>query len=135
MNPSDGNPDSSEPDSRPLIFLVDDEVMLLELNAVILEPQGYRVLTFRDPIAAVRAYLLANPRPILVITDFAMPGMNGMEVTTACRRANPRQKIIMISGTMDETVFRQAAEKPNRFLAKPYQCKQLTDMVRDLLAE
>ena len=134
MNPEPENSESNGKDVRPVVFVVDDEAMLLELNAVILAPLGCRVLTFRDPVAAVRAFLLADPRPALIITDFAMHAMNGMEVITACRRANPTQKFIMISGTMDENIFRDSVEKPDRFLAKPYQCKELTDMVRDLLA-
>lgn len=135
MNSSSGTSVSTEKDSRPVVFVVDDEAMVLELNTVILEPLGYRVLSFADPVAAVRAFLLSDPRPELVITDYAMDTMNGLEVINACRRANPAQKIIMVSGTVDESVFRQAAEKPDRFLAKPYQCQQLTDLVRGLLAE
>jgi len=135
MNPALDNANSNEKDSRPVIFLVDDEAMLLELNAVILEPLGYRVFTFRDPVAAVRAFMLADPRPAIIVTDFAMQAMNGLDVITACRRVNPTQKSILLSGTMDETTFRDAAEKPDRYLAKPYQCKELSDMVRDLLAE
>ena len=135
MNPAPDHSKPNETDSRPVIFLVDDEAMLLELNAVILEPLGYRVLTFRDPVAAVRAFLAADPRPALVVTDYAMHAMNGMEVITACRRAQPGQKFILVSGTLGETIFEDSPEKPNRFLAKPYQCKQLTELVRALLAE
>ena len=135
MNSTSGTPASTEKDPRRVIFVVDDEAMLLELNAIILEPLGYRVLSFVDPVAAVRAYLLSEPRPALVITDYAMLGMNGLDVISACRRVNPTQKVIMISGTVDESTFQDAVEKPDYFLAKPYLSHQLTDLVRDLLAE
>lgn len=120
-------------DLRPVVFVVDDEPMLLELNAVILEPLGLRVRTFRDPDTAVRAFQLANPRPALIVTDYAMHTMNGMDLISACRRLQPQQKIIMVSGTVDETIFRNSPERPDFFLAKPYQSKQLTEMVRSLL--
>jgi len=135
MSPASDPPNSEENDSRPVVFVVDDEPMLLELNAIILEPLGFRVRTFRDPVTAVRAFSLAAPRPVLIVTDYAMQGMNGMDLISACRRENPGQKILMVSGTVDETIFWGAAEKPNRFLAKPYQGKQLTDLVRAVLAE
>ena len=135
MNSSSGTSVSTEKDPRPVVFVVDDEAMLLELNTVILEPLGYHVLAFREPLAAVRAFLLSDPRPVLIITDYAMDSLNGMDVIAACRRVNPAQKIIMLSGTIDESVFRNAAEKPDRFLAKPYQCQQLTDLVSEVLAE
>lgn len=135
MNPSPGQPSSEANDLRPVVFVVDDEPMLLELNAIILEPLGFRVRAFRDPVTAVRAFSLSAPRPVLIVTDYAMHAMNGMDLISACRRVNPGQKIIMVSGTVDEAIFRHAAEKPNNFLAKPYQAKQLTDLVRAVLAE
>src|SRR5688572_32124044 len=54
-------------DAKPLVFAVDDEPMLLELVALVLEPLGYRVRTFRDPATAVRAFSLAKPQPAVVI--------------------------------------------------------------------
>jgi two-component system, cell cycle sensor histidine kinase and response regulator CckA len=134
MNPSPPQPHGNGADSRPVVFVVDDEPMLLELNTVILEPLGFRVRAFRDPDTAVRAFSLANPRPVLIVTDYAMHTMNGMDLISACRRVAPDQKIIMVSGTVDETIFHGAPEKPDRFLAKPYQSRQLSDLVRDVLA-
>ena len=134
MNPLSDSAASNGEDVRPVVFVVDDEPMLLELNAMILEPLGFRVRTFRDPDTAVRAFSLSDPRPALIVTDYAMHTMNGMDLISACRRVSPRQKIIMVSGTVDETIFRHAAEKPDSFLAKPYQSKQLADLVRVVLA-
>ena len=50
------NSSKSEKGSKPLIFVVDDEPMLLELATVILEPLGYNVKTFRDPQTALDAF-------------------------------------------------------------------------------
>lgn len=119
---------------KPLVFAVDDEPMLLELVAMVLEPIGYHVRTFRDPGTALRAFSLANPRPALIITDFAMHTMNGMDLIRDCRRINPEQKIILVSGTVDETIYRDSPIKPDRFLAKPYPAKQLAELVKSLLA-
>ena len=121
-------------DSRPLVFVVDDEPMLLELNRLILEPLGFRVRTFRDPATAVRAFSLAKPPPALIVTDYAMHPLNGMVLIEQCRQINPAQKIILVSGTVDETIFRTSPQKPDRFLAKPYQGKALADLVRGVLA-
>jgi DNA-binding NtrC family response regulator len=135
MNQSPPHNVSSDDDSRPLIFAVDDEPMLLELVVLVLEPLGFRVRTFRDPNTAVRAFGLTTPPPVLIVTDYAMHTMNGMDLIQSCRRINPRQKIIMVSGTVDETIYHHAKQKPDRFLAKPYQAKQLADLVRAVLAE
>ena len=121
-------------DSRQVVFAVDDEPMLLELVALVLEPLGYRVRTFRDPATAVRAFSLANPPPSLVVTDYAMHTMTGMDLIRECRRLNPKQKIILVSGTVDESIYRDSAVKPNCFLAKPYQARELADLVRALIS-
>ena len=133
MNSEDATNNSHAGDLRPVIFVVDDEPMLLELNAVIIEPLGYRVRTFRDPDTAVRAFQLADPHPVLIITDYAMHTMNGMDLISACRKVQPQQKILLVSGTVDESIYRNAKEKPNHFLAKPYQSRQLADMVRQMV--
>jgi CheY-like chemotaxis protein len=118
---------------KPLIYVVDDEPMLLELACVILEPLGYAVKTFRDPETAVEAFMAAQPAPALIITDYAMHSMTGLELIKACRGLQPRQRILLVSGTVDEHVYRDSPVKPDSFLAKPYQAKQLSDIVESLV--
>ena len=119
--------------AKPAIFVIDDEPMLLELASVILEPLGFTVTTFRDPSSAIEAFLASNPRPVLVITDYAMHKMTGLELISTCRRAQPGQCVLMVSGTVGEDLFRDSAIKPDSFLAKPYHAKQLTDLVLSLV--
>jgi len=59
--------------------------------------------------------------------------MNGMELIKSCRQIQPHQKIVLISGTVGEDIFRNSPEKPDQFLAKPYHSKQLVDAVEALL--
>jgi CheY-like chemotaxis protein len=63
-----------------------------------------------------------------------MHNMNGMELIQECKRLNPKQKIIMLSGTVDESICRDSPVKPDRFLAKPYQARQFTTLVQSVLA-
>ena len=121
--------------SAGVLFVVDDEPMLLELASVILVPLGYEVKTFRDPAAALQAYTDATLRPDILITDYAMHTLNGMDLLRACRRQRPSQKVLMVSGTVDETIYQQSPEKPDRFLAKPYQARQLVEAVQALLKQ
>ena len=119
--------------SAPLVFVVDDEPMLLDLAEAILKPLGCAVRTFRDPETALKEFPAA--RPALVITDYAMGRMSGMDLVRECRRAIPAQKIILLSGTVDEQVFADAPVKPDRFISKPYQIKDFSDCVKSLLAQ
>ena len=119
--------------SCPRIFIVDDEPILLELAEKILSSIHAEIRTFTNPAIALEAYTSEKHRPELIITDFAMHEMNGLALIRACRRLNPKQKIILVSGTVDEAVFNGTGVKPDRFLAKPYQPSVLTSMVEELL--
>jgi CheY-like chemotaxis protein len=121
--------------SKAVIFVVDDEPMLLELAAVILEPLGYSIKTFRDPDAAIESFAAAKPPPALIITDYAMHTRNGMDLIHECRNIQPAQKIILVSGTVTSDVYRHDPVKPDHFLPKPYHSKQLVDAVEALIGK
>jgi CheY-like chemotaxis protein len=123
----------ADKNSKALIYVVDDEAMLLELAKVILAPLGYQVQTFRDPDSALQSYTKASPRPSLVITDYSMHNMTGMDLIKECRRLEPQQKIILISGTVGEEVFHDSPVKPDYFLTKPYEIRQITELIQSLL--
>jgi CheY-like chemotaxis protein len=119
--------------TRPRIFVVDDEPILLELAEKVLSGLECEIQTFTNPEIALQQYSSGENPPDVLITDFAMHEMNGLALIRACRRLNPQQKIILVSGTVDESVFNGTGVKPDRFLAKPYEPAVLTGMVRELL--
>src|SRR5437867_6007048 len=106
MNAPKPNHSVSRKGGEILIYVVDDEPMLLELATVILEPLGYNVKTFRDPQTALDAFRSSKPYPSLLITDYSMHSMTGMDLIKACRKLEPQQRILLISGTVDENIFR-----------------------------
>jgi CheY-like chemotaxis protein len=115
------------------LFVVDDEPLLLELATLTLEPLGFEVRTFCNPELALREFAVAPPD--LVVTDYAMGRMSGMDLIRECRRINPAQKIILISGTVDEQVFADARVRPDRFIGKPYQLKDFSSCINEVLAQ
>lgn len=127
MSATDSNRTGDPPAT---IFVVDDEPMLLDLAVAILQPLGFKVRTFSDPREALAEYPAA--RPVVVVTDYAMGGMNGLDLVRECKRINPRQKTILLSGTVDENIFADVQSKPDRFLAKPYQIPDFVESIRKL---
>jgi DNA-binding NtrC family response regulator len=119
--------------TQPTIFVVDDEVVLLDLAEALLTPIGCHIRKFSNPEDALREF----PKflPVVVITDYAMGRMNGMDLIRECRRLNPEQKTILISGTVDGEVFAGAPVKPDAFVAKPYDISQLVKIVREMVAD
>jgi len=112
---------------------VDDEPILLELAESVLRGLEYDIQTFTNPELALHTYSTAEKPPDLIITDFAMHEMDGLNLIRQCRRLHPQQKILLVSGTVDESVFFNSAVKPDRFLAKPYLPAVFVGMVRELL--
>jgi CheY-like chemotaxis protein len=116
--------------SSATIFVVDDEPMLLDLAVTVLQPLGYTVRTFSDPKLALAEYPTA--KPVVVVTDYAMGEMSGLDLVRECRRINPQQKTILLSGTVDEHIYAAFPIKPDRFLAKPYQIPDFVECIQAL---
>ncbi|MCS7337643.1 MAG: response regulator [Verrucomicrobiae bacterium] len=119
--------------AKPLIYVVDDEPMLLQLACLILTPLGLQVETFHDPSEALERFAKAARKPEVVITDYAMHKVNGLELVARCKEIHPAQKVILVSGTVGPEVIATAPVQPDIFLAKPYEVEQLRKAVLDLL--
>jgi CheY-like chemotaxis protein len=116
--------------ATPRILVVDDEEAILYVFERYLSVAGYRVVVAGNGADAVRAGE-AGPFDLL-ITDFRMPGMNGVEVIHALRRLQPALPALVISanpieaGTMPPGV---------RFLSKPVSMADLLDVIPALIAQ
>ena len=79
------------------IFLVDDEVAFTELMATLLEAgAGRPVRAFNNPCEAVAALATANPA--FIVSDLAMPEMNGFEFLRAVFRRRPDVPCLLVTG-------------------------------------
>ena len=118
---------------KPLIYLVDDQTLLLDLAELALKPRGYVVKKFQDPEDALKSFLEADTKPDMIISDYAMGEMNGLDLLEKCKSACPTLKTILLSGTMGVEIVLNAPVQVDRFLGKPYQPANLLELVRRLL--
>jgi len=121
------------PKKAPLIYLVDDQPLLLDLAEMSLLSGGYRLKKFLDPEAALESFLEARPKPALLITDYAMGKMNGLELVERCKAVKPDLKSILVSGTAGAEIIMDSDVKVDRFVGKPYQPTNFAEMVRRVL--
>ena len=109
-----------------LILVVDDEENIREITRATLERFGYRVLTATDGTDAMAIYAQHKDEISLILTDIAMPYMDGTALIRAVRRIDPTSKIVAMSGLMNSE---QTAElqhlNVNAFLSKPYTAETL----------
>jgi len=118
----------------PLIYLVDDQSVLLDLAELSLQADGYDFRKFLDPESALEAFLKARSKPTLLITDYAMGKMNGLELIEKCKAVKPDLKSILISGTAGAEIVVGSPVRVDRFMGKPYQPANLSELVRRVLA-
>jgi CheY-like chemotaxis protein len=113
--------------SAPIVF-VDDEPLLCRALTLTLKRLGRSVLTFTDPREAV-AHLATSERPAVVICDYRMPELTGLEVLA---RMPPGIPFILISGDLAVGESEQLS-RVTAFLAKPFKPDQLLAAVEPLL--
>ncbi|HEU4409935.1 MAG TPA: response regulator [Polyangiaceae bacterium] len=113
------------------ILVADDEFASLEVLALLLEAEGYRVLTASDGAEAL-ARLLAEGAD-LVITDYMMPRMTGDEL---CRRMADEPRLVATPVIMTTARYRDdvpPAPQVAAFFVKPLRFAKLLAAVRDLV--
>jgi CheY-like chemotaxis protein len=115
------------------VFVVDDHSMLVEFAATVLEAAGYTVEQFSDPKAVLRALRGAHPKPDVLVTDYEMGEMNGLELIRSAHEIDPSLKTLLLSGTVDGSITLTHAAKVHRFLGKPYQPEDLQKAVAELM--
>jgi len=115
-------------DRVPHVLVVDDETALADIIAAYLEANGYRITVANDGGEALA--LDARDPADAVITDFAMPGMNGRDLVANLRRRRPDLPAIMVSGYVG---MQPLDLDPLLLLNKPVSLATLARHLRDLL--
>jgi len=118
----------------PRVLLVDDEKYLRESLYNLLEREGYEVLVSSNGPDALNIFRLSL-RPIqMLITDYNMPGMSGLELARECSRLSGELKVLYVSGSHpDEELRADLQNCQHGFIAKPYRGGELLRKTRELL--
>ena len=96
------------------ILCVDDELNLLQLRGALLKKAGYNVVTAGSGREGVR--LFSAEEFDLVVLDYWMADMDGLEVAEEMKRVRPKVPIVMVSGF--HQILDEAVGKVDRWLVK-----------------
>jgi CheY-like chemotaxis protein len=118
---------------KPRILLVEDEAPILELLRGVLTRFGYHVLPAMGPEEAIGLASSIEEEVDLLITDVAMPGMNGVELHGHLSVARPSLPVLYVSGYVAEAA-RQWGVPPHQLLEKPFPLSALNERVSAILA-
>jgi CheY-like chemotaxis protein len=113
------------------ILLVDDEEMDRTLGRTILEDAGHELFYASNGEVALRTY--KSHRIDLVITDLAMPNLNGLRLIEELRALDGGALIIAVTGVSPEQLERARALGAALTMRKPYTAQALLKAVTDLL--
>jgi two-component system cell cycle sensor histidine kinase/response regulator CckA len=117
------------------ILVVDDEPLVRDLAANILERTGYGVVLAEDGEEALNVYRREADKIDLVLLDYIMPRMNGAQVLKELRQLDPNVRVLLSSGYhTDHEVDQLLASGAQAFVAKPYRAQELVQSVQKALA-
>ncbi len=124
----------ASPTGRKSILVVEDEEMVRGLVTSRLEVLGYLTITASDGEEGVRIFRERPNEIDLVLLDFAMPRMNGVEAFAELMRIKPDVKVILSSGYTEDVVMRSfPGKRPAGVLHKPYKMDELKGELERLL--
>ncbi len=111
------------------VLVVDDEAAIVDTLACILRNVGFTVMTSYDGLAAISA--AQTFRPDIVVSDFAMPNLNGIEASLQIKKLLPGCRIVILSG---HSLREERAAVEGRgilFLQKPIHPAHLLSVLAD----
>jgi DNA-binding response OmpR family regulator len=117
---------------QPVILVADDEPLIRNLVTLLLQHDGYFVISAADGHEGLE---LSRKYPgviDLLITDVEMPRMNGTDLCGHLMEERPGIKVLVMSGKDINEIIRQNANMP--FLPKPFNGETLKAKVRAILA-
>ena len=117
---------------KETILVVDDADEVRKMISEILSPHGYTVLEASNGVEALQVTDTYRNSIHLVLTDVMMPRMGGREPAERLLLANPRQRLIFMSGYTEDPL-RNQVERLAVFLPKPFSSKTLVDKIREVL--
>ncbi len=116
-----------------IVSIVDDDLdTTILFHEALKSVRGITVVTFTDPIKALEHFHVNEHAYLVVISDFKMPGLNGMEFLKKIRDSNPFVRtILMTAFEIDDKKFQEYTKMKiiNGFLQKPI---ALHDLIKEV---
>lgn len=128
----------AEASETATILLVEDEERVREVVELTLRLSGYHVISTESAVKALEIIENYSDTIHLLVTDFALPYMNGVDLAARFRSARPRAKVLYISGFPKQDLI-EHQEKSERmsleFLQKPFTPEALEGKVINMLKD
>lgn len=122
------------PRGTETVLIAEDDDAIRKLLADILAPLGYRVITARSGVEALRLAETTGRGIDILLTDVVMPGMSGKELAQMLQAIDPGVKVLFMSGYTEEVIIRHGVERTGvDFIQKPLIPNKLVRKLREVL--
>ncbi len=119
--------------TETILIVEDEEMLMMSLQLVLIE-KGYNVLSASDGFTALKIYQEQKNDIALVLTDFGLPSISGLEVCHKIKQMNSNERIILATGFLDPEMKAEFLKVGvSRFLFKPYDLRKVLKEVREVL--
>ena len=123
-------------DEKRTVLIVDDEQLVLDVQALMMEKMGFQTLKASSPEKAYQIYEIEKDNIDLVILDMLMPGDNGAEAYQKLKKIKPGLKVLISSGFWCDTHVKEIlSDRKNKFIQKPFRFEELNEKVDSILSE
>ncbi len=123
-------------DEKRTVLIVDDEQMVLDVQALMMEKMGFHTLKASSPEKAYQIYEIEKDNIDLVILDMLMPGDDGAEAYQKLKRIKPGLKVLISSGFWCDTHVKEIlSDRKNKFIQKPFKFEELNEKVDSILSD
>ena len=128
--------ESKPAEKRLRLMAIDDEETFRTVLKELLEPLGFEVHTFSNPVKALEIYTREKENFDLVLLDYYMPQLDGASTYEWLKRLNPKAKVIICSGA-EELRLRQilATHSVDGYIRKPFRIAEAEMIIRHVLSK
>jgi FixJ family two-component response regulator len=121
-------------DTQPVVFLVDDEIAILEALSRLLRMEGFTVRAWNSGLQFLKDH---QPEiPGCLVADVRMPDLDGLELQLALQESGSERPIVFVTGQGDISMTVQAMKAGAvSFLSKPVKRAELVAAVREAIAK
>jgi CheY-like chemotaxis protein len=105
----------------------------MEMGTILLEHLGYNVTSQTDSVKALEVFRSSPDEFDLVITEYTMPKLRGLDFAMEVLRIRPDMPIVLCTGFSEKITPDSVKELGVELLLKPYGVRQISEMVRKIL--
>lgn len=121
-------------EAAPLVLIIEDDEEVRQITGEGLRLAGFSVIDAPDGERGVQRFQRSHAAVHLILLDVSLPGLSGAETLIRLRLIAPTVPIVLTSGFGPAALSEAMLAQSNAFLSKPYRLRDLTGMIRDILA-